>query len=1618
VLLADLVKELKVKLNAVSMLKPAFKGYDYVKNQFGEDCYLFYFPHDVNDKETVIANLREELTLQADLPEDVRTAKFKEIERLQNEDFIDYYEKCQVEIVKVTPNREGALVPDANTAVRIDIPKNGVAVDLNKLGFAPNENFGYRYVINCYKEGKAIEKTERYAKDSCKDFGEYNVVYRNGLKPTNHGAGYLAVLDSFAPGYVFSGFQKSKPDEIGKIVERNDLQVQAENARRTFSTNYGGNIAGLIAKIPYLNEMGVTQLFLLPVMGGDGASYHKYWNENNYQVARGLGEMHNFETLTEQLYANGINLVMDAPMTSAGLQDVHYQYALKWGDVDNPMRNWFRMRDIDTNQIGYGIIGKNSETMRHYLVNAPHLFEEVDGVIVKKDNPDYKYNKPTYIQFYDARFMSEEAVARRELIDMYDKPVLEDNPLAVTTHDDTNIKFNFQVMEEDYQTYLRNVDKLNEINKNSEEKISLNSLEGTTYLATFTKTKPSDKAEAGVQNWDANTDMVKLRNFEAAYDYTNDRNFPVDKYGFTPFNAAVQDSNIKAAKFWARKSQFIRYNFVAKTLGDVKNADEAYAKLEQLIADKKFHPKTHIDVESLRNVDKYLYDIEIPETSTASMISKTIMDLPLLTLELSRDTLGVLSTPWFADSASNGDLIGVSRYELDKMGNPQISSFLESRYGFKKNYERVNEIFNGEIYDFTLTVLERVNDAMPSDKKLFTDDSKNELTEFGYYVVKLAGEDIAKYAFMQALAPNTPVAVNSKGQIIYDCDYSRANSSLSQLGVKGHTPRFEAELLTDTLKKNLRNIISNASDIKIVRDAILKRFVDINVNSFKYAEAIVQNSGITMDWRIDALKDMDDQDSVRNKQDTFPKTIRNLTIFWRRFKDVVERETPSAHIWDENTDFDGLNGGGGMNVEHGLLVDTGHTSQADYSFFYTPLLEILTGNPNKERQADYDNGKIKKYLYEYVNAEGVRSAKDAIYDPMKTLMSNKFPLDFSRTLYNFGGNHDKPRLAHLMSVDMRLMFSNFNEQKYDNEHRKLALQMITGASNLQELPFDVAFNFRNTEYINQNYFLGSSSYAIANGDVIRSKLYDVLQQTGYISADELGKLHRAVTSLVNGDFALEKEKRPAYVDYDSAIEEVLVLAAEKGFSINSGDLDTAKSQMFALARQAWDSKNQKFKYNDYFKASDYKNVPENIRVLANILRDAIGQKISDLNNHYANLKNNKQADSNPYENKNEILKTLDAALVDFMNKYNQEVIDAELLEHQKLLMKKQGKEAESFGVADIRESIRLVFEKAGMEDRKLEQFLLFKAIDEAAEARVLMYLRALISLPGVPTLYAGDEFGMSGYEEKTANLFHQCRNALLWSKVSGETGVEGEYKYYNEKLKKFREVMGIRKTVKALNNGTPIQLKCLQEAPEIDKNGNHFYKYGGPAEIPAILTVDSEGNVAISLFNHYGISQSKKERYSQPVKESAGENKKSETDKKEYKNEFIPHSRDVELDSIRLTPEQAIGVGGLTLVNGMILKNVLNSDGSYYKVVKDGIDYVIKCFDKLGIQQRIKINGSTSNHGVFTIFNNVKRAKVHFHGNKNREYYNKQFNIVSNPNYFVEEKQAQLGKNLSVTSQV
>lgn len=1489
-----------MKLNAISMTTPAFKSIRYVKDNYGEDCYQFGYPHDKGN-----------------------------LEKHHN-----YREECFVEIVPLKLTDKGFEIVGNHASYKI--PADGtVAIDPKKLETSSETtHYGYRYKIlqieheNKYSERK-VKDIGRYGGVPSPDAniaGEYNIISKTAFKPTKIGAGVLAMPDSFAPGYVFKGFFEENPDEIGKIELNKEMQKNAEIGKRTFANTMGGTLAGYIEKIPTLKQMGYTYLFSLPITGGDSVSAFKYWPENLFQLAGGIGDMHNYRTLVETAYTNGMPFVMDAPLTSEGVSGIHYQQALRWGHQDHPMKNWFRMEGIESGQIGHGIVGKNSEGLSHYLVNAPHsITQDKNGDISIEPNPEYDCNKPTYIQYFDKDYMSAEQLEKKELIEKYEK-ISHENPLRTATHDDTVVKVNYILPKEDYEAYLNNINKIAEMNRTQKTPMMIDSKEGTMFASNLTKTKITEKNEAGVLTWVAHTDMIKFRYFDSPYDYKSQSSEPVDSKGLTAANCELIDMVRKYGKYWTKYTYDTQVLKTARELGNVQNASEAKNKLDNLIQNEKLDASTQIEKEALDNIDLDLYNISIPELSPETLVNKTTMNLFFESLELSKDTLGVLATQFFTDRASNSNLIGMTRYELMQEGNPQITANLEARYGYKKTYEAVNNMFKNDVYDFVMGVFDRVNTNMPADKKLFTDESKTQLTEYGYYVTKYMAEDLAKYAFIKAIVPNAQVKINSDGEIIYNTKHLRENSSLQQLGIKAHTYKLEAELLADKIKKGLNSVVTDSTDLELMKTAVLNRFKNTNSNTFKYSEAIVEKAGLGLTHRVDALKDVEDIDSKYNGKLDFNQFWPNVKYLWRQFKEGVYEYNKSGIIWDELTDSERI-GGSTFDTPREIMEDSEHVSEAGYTYFFTDLMRIFTGDAAKDnKQADLGIY-TQKPLYD-------EDAQKVISEKFGKLLEQKFPIDYSRTLYNFVGNHDKPRIAHTLMIDLELANSDLNH--INNPYREQALNMLTGASNKMELPFDVRYNMNDTDYINNNYFLGASTLAIALGAVIRDNLYEFLiQRNSHISEDELTKLHNAVTLLVNGNNTIPKEERPSYLDYNTAFAEVLDIAAQNGLNINLSEKENWVNSIHKKSREIADSVDLK-NFREF-----YNSAPSaQMLTLGNILRKAVAE-----------------TEKNP-----EVVGKLHDAIQQYMNKYSNSYINEERLLHQKYNLNRNDNERNAFGVLDIRQAIKLVFEKAGVNNPTAE-FALFKAINDPVKEKIFMIIRYLMSLPGVPTPFAGDEFCMGGYEEKTENLWLQCRNALLWSKTEG---CSEEDKYYQEIIKEFSNIINLRAPngkLNAINEGSPFYVNQVDA-----KDGT---------KVGATMFVDPEGNTAISLFNMSGLSPNSRKSYDANAQ-----------------NPYIPKLNEIKIDKIPLC---------LGLTAGMAFKNVMENDDTIYKVVKEGLSYCIKRFEQIGggrlKQIDIVLNDFTAKHGVFSITKKVMGSKIHFKGNS-RTYYNPQYNIVSNPNYF------------------
>lgn len=79
---------------------------------------------------------------------------------------------------------------------------------------------------------------------------------------------------------------------------------------------YGGDLDGIIAKIPYLKELGVTAIYLNPIFLAP--SVHKYDCIDYFQVDPHFGGDEALARLTDALHQNGMRLVLDISINHTG----------------------------------------------------------------------------------------------------------------------------------------------------------------------------------------------------------------------------------------------------------------------------------------------------------------------------------------------------------------------------------------------------------------------------------------------------------------------------------------------------------------------------------------------------------------------------------------------------------------------------------------------------------------------------------------------------------------------------------------------------------------------------------------------------------------------------------------------------------------------------------------------------------------------------------------------------------------------------------------------------------------------------------------------------------------------------------------------------------------------------------------------------------------------------------------------------------------------------------------------------------------------------------------------------------------------------------------------------
>jgi len=171
--------------------------------------------------------------------------------------------------------------------------------------------------------------------------GTANLLYQ--LKPRRTGNGtqfaqgvrsedliYLIMPDRFANGDYSN-------DRIAGMRE------QTLN-RDSMYHRHGGDLQGIIDHLDYLNDLGVTTLWMTPVLENDMfvRTEHGYAITNHYKVDPRLGNNEIYQKLSNELHKRGMKLIQDAVYNHSGLYHPYVQdpptkyWVHQWPKYTNP----------------------------------------------------------------------------------------------------------------------------------------------------------------------------------------------------------------------------------------------------------------------------------------------------------------------------------------------------------------------------------------------------------------------------------------------------------------------------------------------------------------------------------------------------------------------------------------------------------------------------------------------------------------------------------------------------------------------------------------------------------------------------------------------------------------------------------------------------------------------------------------------------------------------------------------------------------------------------------------------------------------------------------------------------------------------------------------------------------------------------------------------------------------------------------------------------------------------------------------------------------------------------------------------------------------------------------
>ena len=190
------------------------------------------------------------------------------------------------------------------------------------------------------KQGQTI----LYGDKGCVENTLENLHYEgNGFKvPYIHEIDACHVPDWVAETVWYQIFPERFANGNPEISPEGSLAWDSSIKPKT-SDFFGGDLQGIIDHLDYLQDLGITGLYLCPIF--ESPSNHKYNTTDYFEIDRHFGDKETFRQLVTEAHQRGMKIMLDAVFNHIGDQSPQWQDVLKHGE-DSVYKDWFHVQEF------------------------------------------------------------------------------------------------------------------------------------------------------------------------------------------------------------------------------------------------------------------------------------------------------------------------------------------------------------------------------------------------------------------------------------------------------------------------------------------------------------------------------------------------------------------------------------------------------------------------------------------------------------------------------------------------------------------------------------------------------------------------------------------------------------------------------------------------------------------------------------------------------------------------------------------------------------------------------------------------------------------------------------------------------------------------------------------------------------------------------------------------------------------------------------------------------------------------------------------------------------------------------------------------------------------------